>query len=359
MSKHRSLSYARARLYLGITNVGFWVCLSSVVLGLGWAGQYFPTHPLAGKKLVVSLCIFLGGYIALQAPFDWLGGYLVPKAYRRYYGDFSDFVTNWLRGVSVQFLVLLMVAVSWQMFADWFPWIATGWMVLLLAVQMHLARLVGNFQSRGEFAWKSLDDAFTGGIAGLPGFQKPIFVTGRGQRLRAMDERRRNYLQRMILPSLGILLAVLFNLAGLLLASVMVHFPLNSVAGLVEIAMWFTIWSFLGLLILPSMSRPAVYAGDYALFSKGVSQEEFTQYLQSDPSQSGEESRGTWVERIFHPVPSPDNRIRAWGTAPGWSGCWHAARYALFLSWAGLSLLNRSVHCNIGKPNVWVLLPCD
>ena len=41
------------------------------------------------------------------------------------------------------------------------------------------------------------------------------------------------------------------------------------------------------------------------------------------------------------------------------SGAWHEARTALFLSWAGLGFLSRALHCGAGRPELWVLLPCD
>ncbi len=359
MSKRRRLTYARARLWLGVANVGFWVVLAVVALSLDWPGKFFPTQPLEGKKLAISLATFLGAYIALQAPFDFVGGYVLPELHQRYYGDFSDFVTNWIRGVTVQSAIFFVIGLTWLSKSEWLIALALGWMSLLLVCQSGLARLIGDFHSRGENAWKSMDDAFTGGIAGFPGRQKAIFVTGRGQRLRAMDERRRHHVQKLLLPVAGIVIATSFNLLGLLLAAQMVRHPLQSVAGLVELALWFTLWSFVGLLILPSLSRPSVYAGDYALYAKGVEEAEFQYYLKFDFSQAGEEERPKWIERIFHPVPSVANRLERWGRVPGWAGGWHAARYAIYLSWSGLSLLNRAVHCNIGKPNVWVLLPCD
>jgi hypothetical protein len=38
---------------------------------------------------------------------------------------------------------------------------------------------------------------------------------------------------------------------------------------------------------------------------------------------------------------------------------WGVARLALFTSWAPLSPLSRAVHCNIGHPELWALLPVD
>jgi hypothetical protein len=303
MSKPEKISYAQARLFLGIANVGFWVCLAAGALYFGLVGRYFPTTPITGQALGTSLAIFLLGYVALQAPFDWVGGYFLPQSYWRCYWDFSGFVTNWVRGVVGQLLLFVPIALSWLFFSHWLVGLVLGWMLFLLAIQAPLARVIGNFQSRGLHAWKSLDDAFTGGIVGFPGFQSPIFVTGRGQRARAMDERRREGLQDMRLPEAGLVIAGTFNLVGLLLASRLAHYPVATMAGLVEMALWFTLWSFVGLLVLPSVSRPAVYAGDYALYARGISREDIAPCIETDPSQAGETQRGNWVERIFIPCP--------------------------------------------------------
>ena len=355
----RRLSYAQCRLLLGICNVGFWVCVAAVGIALNLPSQFFSADLLGGKPLALALATFLLSYVVLQAPFDLLGGYILPTVYRRYFGEFGDFVASWIRGVVVQMLVLFAIGWTLVSYSEWLVSLVVAWMLVLLLLQSLLARTVGHFDLRGDVGWKSFDEAFNGGFAGLPFFQTAIFVTGRGQRLRQMDEKRRLYLERMRLPLAGLVIALTFNVVGVLLVQPLVASPLNTVSGVVELALWFTLWSFLGLLVLPSLSRRAVYAGDYALYSKGIRGEEFTHYLEHDRSQAEDESRSVWIERIFHPVPNPRDRAMRWGKCPAWAGGWHAARYAIYLSWAGLSLLNRSVHCNIGKPNVWVMLPCE
>ena len=68
---------------------------------------------------------------------------------------------------------------------------------------------------------------------------------------------------------------------------------------------------------------------------------------------------------VFHPIPSVEarlERMRSSGGARPLAGRlagWHAARMALYLSWAGLGLLGRAVHCNCGRPDAWVFLPSD
>lgn len=73
--------------------------------------------------------------------------------------------------------------------------------------------------------------------------------------------------------------------------------------------------------------------------------------------QDDEPERAVWIERVFHPVPSVDNRRRL--TRSRSFGAWHATRMMLFLSWSCLGLLSRAVHCNAGRPELWVLLPTD
>jgi hypothetical protein len=40
-------------------------------------------------------------------------------------------------------------------------------------------------------------------------------------------------------------------------------------------------------------------------------------------------------------------------------GTWNAARTTVAISPAGLGLLGRAVHCNCGRPSLWVFLPID
>ena len=73
--------------------------------------------------------------------------------------------------------------------------------------------------------------------------------------------------------------------------------------------------------------------------------------------QDNERSRSTIIETIFHPIPSVNRRL---ARPPLFHiRAWQIARTSLFLSGAGLSLLTRAVHCNVGRPDLWLLLPSD
>jgi len=77
-----------------------------------------------------------------------------------------------------------------------------------------------------------------------------------------------------------------------------------------------------------------------------------------DDLQDRERQRGPFIEVIFHPVPSVQSRLRG-PRAAGVKGCWDAARSAVYMSIAGIGLLGRAVHCNCGRPSLWVFLPID
>jgi hypothetical protein len=64
------------------------------------------------------------------------------------------------------------------------------------------------------------------------------------------------------------------------------------------------------------------------------------------------------VETMFHLIPALSRRLEALSAAEGPRiGAWHAARSALYLSWAGFGFLSRAVHRNSGRPELWALLP--
>lgn len=68
--------------------------------------------------------------------------------------------------------------------------------------------------------------------------------------------------------------------------------------------------------------------------------------------------RPSLIEAIFHPIPSVENRLNGPRTR-GRIGFWDLARTSIFISLAGLGLLGRAVHCNCGRPSLWVFLPTD
>jgi hypothetical protein len=253
-------------------------------------------------------------------------------------------------------------------------------MIALVAGQARLAQWVGGMKAvlqdlgpvRAEVERLGLamppvevvagiDAGFTGGWVGLPGGER-LIVPAMWLRLLpaplvAAQIVRRIGVLRSGVRTRGLLVAMAWNLSGFGLASYLPGAGFETVAQLVTTSFGFTLWSFLGLLLLPSVTRPAVFAADQFARERGVSEETLSILMvELDQMQDDEPARHRWIERIFHPVPSVTSRRTG---RERFAGAWQAARLALFLSWPCFGLLARAVHCNSGRPELWVLFPSD
>ena len=316
-------SYARARLWLGISGVGAFVLLAAFALALDWPRQLAE----AGYALPTAIA----AYLLLSLPLDLLGGYLLPRRYQRPTPTLPAFLARLLCAqlVHAAFLYLAANALEAAAAEAGLPGLlaaaAAGMLALLLARPL-VAPLLGGRAPLSAMAALRLRAA-----------------AQNGSRLR------------------GILVALAWNLAGLAVSASATGADLSRPDGILTLACGFTLWSFLGLLILPSLSRPAVLATDRALLARGVTRAALEASIREvDKEQDDEPVRAPWVERIFHPIPSVSVRLAALDrpAAPRW-GADEAARLTLYLSWACLGLLSRAVHCNSGRPDYWVYLPRD
>lgn len=251
----------------------------------------------------------------------------------------------------------------------------------LLAFQFPLARLVGGFGrrrggrelpatsansalGRGVVLANTRDEGFVGGLVGLPGQERLVlpeaWMRALGPEELAIQLARRHAALATGSRLRGVSLALAWNLAGFILSARLTGSDTATLSGLVTTALGFTLWSFVGLLVLPTPSRAGVFEIDRAIGSQGFPASAVAGALRTlDARQDGEPDRPTGVEMIFHPVPALNRRIEALRRKASGTGCWHAARMALPLSWAGLGFLSRAVHCNCGRPELWVLLPGD
>ena len=121
---------------------------------------------------------------------------------------------------------------------------------------------------------------------------------------------------------------------------------------------WFTLWSFAGLLILPTISRNASFEIDQLLTQRNAPSDWIIgTTFAMDQLQDGEPERSALIETIFHPIPSVARRVKS--PPVGGFTAWQVARTTLFFSWACLGFLSRAVHCNVGRPELWTMLPSD
>lgn len=383
-------TYARQRLRLGIGAVGSTVLLALAALTFALPHRFLP--PTADTSFGAALAaVFLAVLVhaALLAPFDVAGGVLVVRE--------APGVLRWtgrvLRALVVQWALLMLgVALVMRMAQTVGTAAAVAVAVLLQLALVHrqawLARLASAVRTRApspalveaardvglpatrlRVADVAAEPAFTGGWLGLgnatlwfPAHWEPTLDAGA---LRAQLARRVGVLTSG-LRRRGVLVALAWNTAGLVLALQLPRADLVTAAGVVTVMAYATLWSFVGVLVLPSRSRPAVIAGD-AFGAAATSRDDVARAVRTlDALQDDEPARSEWVERIFHPVPARDARLAALAALPEpidarrtAQGAWHATRVMLYTSSAAFGLLGRAVHCNVGRPGLWVLYPGD
>ena len=212
------------------------------------------------------------------------------------------------------------------------------------------------------WVFDNADDGFVGGWMGMPGRERLVVPASWWAQLSeearvAQLTRRRAALQSGE-RTRGLALGVGWVLLGFTLAAAISQ--LASSDQLVSTWAWFTAWSFLGLLVLPTPSRRGVYRVD-ALTLDRVPRVQLAAALRDiDARQEDEPERAAWVETLLHPVPALNRRLAAIEGDPEVpQGAWHAARVALLAAWGLGSPLSRAVHCNVGRTELWAMYPGD
>lgn len=384
LASPRVLTYARARLFLGTSAVGTLVVLSALALVLDLPGRFLPTAPGVWPIDATSIALVVALHAGVLAPFDLFAGLLVPREYGRTSEPLGRFLWRWARGAVVHGMALTVAGTAIMLAARaGGGWGAVGAFLgltaALLAWQASLAAAVGGLRMRRAADAPSRDlgprtlvagsdqPHVTGGAFGLPFRTAWVFP----ERWLATPARvaldlqvvRRREIQRSGSRDRGVLLAVAWNAWPLLLALGGWGAPVAA-ADIVRIALLGTLGSFVGILLLPTPSRWAVHRADLAAVAAGADPNTLAAALMElDLDQDGEPDRPEVVEAVFHPIPALSRRraVLAAGDAPGppFGSAGHAARVALYTSWAGMGFLGRAVHCNLGRPEVWVFLPSD
>jgi hypothetical protein len=120
-------------------------------------------------------------------------------------------------------------------------------------------------------------------------------------------------------------------------------------------ACWMTLWTFLSLLVMPTVSRGAVFAADRAAADAGTDPRGWIKLF---PQFTGEDgSSRAAIQNIFYPIPSVQTRLERLAYPPPRFVAGNLARSNLYYSWASFTLLGRAVHCNVGRPSLWVFPP--
>lgn len=374
--------YGRARLWLGISAVGTMVTLATLALAFKVPEKTDRIFDSGFAPETLHLLSFLLIYMMIQLPFDFMGGYWIPKQYCRSHPSLGTYLVGLMRGVASHGLVLFFVSILVTAGGRYGGLAGTliaamGVSFLLLFLRVQIASLVSHFSFAREperttdkaegidvLSVTAADEGFTGGVVGVLRPHSQLIPAKWRESL--SNEGYQLAIQRRMMAiktgswRRGRLVASAFTAAGILVSALLVDpSHLGTAVGTIQLSLWFTLWSFLGLLTLPTLSRRGVIEIDAQAQAEGYSAELLrinTQRL--DQLQDGEPNRPSFIETIFHPVPSVENRLEG-PYSHHVIGFWDAARTSIYLSLAGIGLLGRAVHCNCGRPSLWVFLPTD
>lgn len=330
-----------------MSNVGTLVVLATLLL---WA----PPSPL-------TLLLI---YLLVSLPFDLLGGQILPRRYGRPTPSWKRWIRVYLRSLSVHTGVLLVSGYLLSLAGPLglvLP-TAAALMVFWLALQSPLAIAGGalqlyeqpSFEGRRVALAECAEDGFTGGVCGLPGQETLILPAHWPDEVLATLRVRRKAVVGTRARDLGLVAAVSWNLLGLCWASSGLVFVGTD---LTMLALRMTLWTFFGLLTLPTLARKGAFWADH-LTVRREGWPRFQRYLDYLEDETAEAHPP--VESVFYPVPGRASRLgrlerkRAAGLGP-----WNVARASLTLSCVNLGLLSRAVHCNAGRPALWFFPPCD
>ncbi len=368
------MSPGKARLLTGVGCVGTLVCVAGAMLAFGAPKALLPSqadNPIVEAAAILTFFLAAAG---LLLPFDFIGGILIPSAFEDQSPRIGAWLKRWGRSVGIQ---LLFFAATFFFYLQIGREIGAPWLIALFAV-LQVSLLAGQeliwqamtaqrvrSSRRGEALFvRHTDHRFAGGITGLPGFESILIPEDWRTRLKPsylkMLVQRRQAAYRSGGRVRGIVLAMIWNITSFTLATILAGSMVTSVADLVTVFLWFLLFSFVGLLVLPTFNRRSVFALDRRL-AQHVSSVELEQAISElDQLTEQDPTRTASAESVFQPVPCPERRSQALALdGPSYVFAWNVARTALFLSWAFGGPLARAVHCNVGRPELWAMLPTD
>ena len=356
----QQLELARRRLWLGITNVGLWVLMAA----MGLCCLVSCDNSGMGIRHLGSIFVTV---LATQAVFDFVGGIKLMPGPRP---SVTTFLRRWSRGVFGHTLVLTTVgavsALSLRVTGGFGAGIVLTTTALVFGRQQLLRAIAGGVIAEQPHDGEKIltvalgDPAFTGGIVGLGRRAKSLlptrWVTTLPEPELTVELARRRWQIANSLPARAFMLILLWNLLGTFIGTEVFQFAARPPAvALSGHACWMTLWAFVSLLVLPALSRKAVFAADHAATDSG---HDPRSWITRFPVLVGEDgSPNAVVQAIFYPVPSAETRLRQVAHPSTGFVAGNLARSNLYYSWATFTLLGRAVHCNVGRPALWVFPP--
>ena len=146
------MSYARSRLWLGISGVGLIVLLSLGCLALEAPQKLLPSDTTWSIVDCVALGVVFVALIVGMVPLDLLGGYVLPNRAGRNVVSAKKFVASWFRGVVVQAGFFFAASLFLLLLGRWYSALGasvgvTILCVLLVAFQLRLGLIAGSLRT--------------------------------------------------------------------------------------------------------------------------------------------------------------------------------------------------------------------
>ena len=369
-----SLSHARARLLVGMSAVGSIVIACLLALAAFAIMSFYSVESGIDLPIVTIPLLYLF-YLSLQGTADLCGGVIIPLVFHKRSDEAvrlaSQLGLGIIRHGILNITTLGVLVAGSALFGRAGLLIASIVNITtLLLLQKHLFQFIGAIklqkdQANQEVISTGLDEGFTGGVVDSIGETislLPSTATGLGYEYKTL---RFNILRKLQSKVTRILLPILTNGIGSVFAIYCMRFFQSlPVRDVVLYSLCTTVWSFILLLVLPALNRRAVLSLDRELVSSGLKFNEFELAVSIEDSRGEDEySRSTLVQSVFYPIPAPETRFKyilaEKGPARFWIAFHQIARRSLYTSLGCGGFLSRSVHCNVGRPELWIISPSD
>jgi hypothetical protein len=389
------MNYTRARFYLGVASIGFWMALSAYALLTNLPTTLFPVQAVTWLDTANHLLLAIGVYLLLTLPFDVIGGVVLPMAYKQPAPNIAVFALQWLRGALVQgalwliFGLLLTVAAAQSGNAWFLSLVVSGILMLaLVTLQTWVGFLISGFRPKQQpFAEQAItldrlsmvvpkdlsvyqtnNPTATGVINGAPGMERIMIPstwlkqfegdTLAGILLRYITIVQNESRQR------AVWIVVIYYLIGfwLMASNRAISANLDNITGVLQIAFGMTLWSAAALVLLTPLTRWATLEADHSGRREGIQLKAFEDTIsQISQTQHNYTPDQQPLQIMFQPIPDEETRIleltrrnvRYFFTT------WGAARLAPYVSWVYLNPLSRAADYMLGRPDFWATPPND
>ena len=321
----------------------------------------------------------LGIFLGVQMIWDYMGGYVIPEKYgQNLLKNPNQWLGRYGRAMGIYLLYYGLNGYMFMLIGQTLGiWGSVSWaavqMLLLMGFRQYIARGMHPFKVRYEnnrgrlvFYMDTDDRGFTGGISGIPGQESIIFPEYWSKKFKSEEADALLSMRHGALNigghGKGFFLLWVIHSALIALSTWLSPEPVGTFEWLIGIISLYTILMAIASLgLIPMLNRKGILQMDRWLYYKKVDAGiirkaiEESRRLQNDLSSSSQESKG--IPKLIQVTPTLQNRMDALSVQKDLKGNYYIFPDWVFLSWAGMSLINRSFQGSLGMPARWIFYP--